>query len=42
MRFGVLIIVVLILAALGYGPTMLRGMAWGVGREAAHHVWRHH
>lgn len=30
----------LILAMLGYGGTMMRGAAWGIGRESVHMMFR--
>lgn len=35
-----IVIIFFLLMILGYGGTAGRGFAWGMGREAAHAMWR--
>jgi hypothetical protein len=39
-----LVVMIVIIVVMGGGRTMMRGAAYGIGREAAHSVWHgaHH
>ncbi len=40
MRVIPLLLLILAIVLAGYGPTMMRGLSYGVGREAAHSAFR--